>query len=228
MNKANLFQKNVILFFIGAFFLLGIVASVFAESHYGQSYTGDSNPLKNAVILIIRHAEKPAKGFELSPAGQERAQAYVGYFEKFTIDGKLLKLDYLFSTADSEKSHRPRLTLEPLSKALGIKIDSRFSDDEFSKLAQEIQNHPHGQNILICWHHGRIPELLCALGANPAQLLPDSKWPADVFGWLIQLRYDENGKLSEAKCINEDLMPGDSDKRCENSFQNDWIKLTLK
>ncbi len=212
MSKLNLFQKTGILFIITALFLTGTAVSAFAKTPNEKTSKGDFNALKNTVILIIRHAEKPASGVELSPEGEKRAGAYVGYFQKFTIDGKPVKLDYLFATADSAKSHRPRLTITPLSKALGIKIDHRFKDDDFSELAREIQNHPHGRNILICWHHGKIPALLNALGADPKQLLPNGKWPEDVFGWLIQLRYDENGKLFQSRCIDEDLMPGDSSK----------------
>src|SRR5579885_1483337 len=47
--------------------------------------------LKDAVILIIRHAEKPEAGFELSPAGQKRAEAYPHYFKDFTLDSKPVK-----------------------------------------------------------------------------------------------------------------------------------------
>ncbi|MBI4982160.1 MAG: flagellar basal body-associated protein FliL [Candidatus Omnitrophica bacterium] len=186
--------------------------AVFAGSQQDKSRTDNLPALKNAVILIIRHAEKPESGYVLSPQGQERAQAYVKYFQNYTIDSKPLHIDYLFSSADSEKSHRPRLTIEPLSKALGIKIDTRFKNDEFSELAREIQLRPHGKHILICWHHGRIPLLLNALGVDPDRLLPQGKWPADVFCWVIQLRYNENGQLFNSMCINENLMPGDSTK----------------
>ena len=51
--------------------------------------------------------------------------------------------------------------------------------------------------------------LLRALGADPNQVIPKSKWPDDVFGWLIQLRYDSAGNLIEAKRINEHLLPDD-------------------
>jgi hypothetical protein len=79
-------------------------------------------------------------------------------------------------------------------------------------LAQELQSHPPGTNILICWHHGQIPQLLRALGAEPKKLLPNAKWPDDEFGWLIQLHYDENGRLFESKRINENLPPDDPGK----------------
>jgi hypothetical protein len=52
--------------------------------------------------------------------------------------------------------------------------------------------------------------LVQALGADPNKLVPDATWPADVFGWLIELRYDAAGHLVETRCINENLMPDDN------------------
>lgn len=187
---------------------LAMPAAIFGELPQAEN----PSALKNAVILIIRHAEKPVAGDSLSAEGEARAQAYVRYFQNFTVDGQPLKLDYLFATTDSANSRRPRLTLEPIAKALGIKIDRRFNNSQFQALAQELQNHPPGTNILICWHHGQIPQLLRALGADPKKLLPNAKWPDDEFGWLIQLRYDEKGRLFESKRINENLPPDNSGK----------------
>ena len=51
--------------------------------------------------------------------------------------------------------------------------------------------------------------MLRALGADPKQVIPNGKWPEDVFGWLIQLRYDSDGHLIDAKRINEHLLPND-------------------
>lgn len=185
---------------------LAIPAAAFAE----PSQDGNSNTLKNAVILIIRHAEQPANGNGLSAAGEARAKAYVNYFKNFRVDGEPLKIDQLFAAQDSSSSHRPRLTLEPLAKDLGLKIDSRFKNNQFSQLIDEIQSRPHGTNILICWHHGNIPQLLRALGADPNTLLHKGKWPNDVYDWLIQLRYDENGHLLDSKRINENLSSDES------------------
>ena len=172
-------------------------------------HAGNVSALTNAVILVIRHAEKPDDGYGLSAAGETRANAYINYFKNFKIDGQPLKLDYLFAADDSKESHRPRLTLEPTAKALGLAIDSRFKDKHFQELADEIRSKPHGKAILIAWHHGQIPSLLRALGADPNQVIPKSKWPDDVFGWLIQLRYDFAGNLIETKRINEHLLPND-------------------
>ena len=175
-------------------------------------HDGKSSALKNAVILVIRHAEIPDNGCGLSASGEARAMAYVNYFKIFKIDGRPLKLDRLFAAADSKESHRPRLTIEPTGKALGLDINCRFKAGDFQGLADEIKSQPHGHAMLIAWHHGKIPSLLRALGAHPDQIIPNSKWPDDVFGWLIQLRYDSDGHLMETKRINEQLMPDDSNE----------------
>jgi broad specificity phosphatase PhoE len=187
---------------------LAIPEAIFAE----PSYDGNPSGLRNAVILIIRHAEDADDGYGLSSVGDARARAYVSYFNSFTVDGQPLKLDYLFAAKDSPKSHRPRLTIEPVGKELGLTVDSRFDNKHFLDLVHKIQSRPQGANILICWHHGAIPQLLRALGADPKRLLANGKWPDDVFGWLIQLRYDENGHLFESKRIDERSSPDDSDK----------------
>lgn len=196
--------------------LCGLLALSFQSAVIAKPLReGKPNPLKDAVVLIIRHAEKPDAGEGLSSDGTVRANAYVHYLTHFTVSGQPLKLDYLVAAADSKASHRPRLTLEPISMALGLAIDNRFSDKQFQELADELQARPHGKAILIAWHHGEIPSLLRALGADPEQVIPGAKWREDVFGWLIQLRYDSKGKLFEAKRINVDLMPDDSNKHSE-------------
>ena len=54
-----------------------------------------------------------------------------------------------------------------------------------------------------------------ALGADPETIIPKAKWPEDVFGWVIELCYDGDGRLVETKRINEKLMPDDLSKHSE-------------
>ena len=72
---------------------------------------------KNAVVLIIRHAEKPDSGPDLSACGQQRAEAYTRYFQDLTVDSKALRPDAIFAAKDSKESQRPRQTVEPFAKA---------------------------------------------------------------------------------------------------------------
>jgi hypothetical protein len=173
--------------------------------------TPSNNGLKNATILLIRHAEKPAIGRELTPEGIKRAAAYVRYFQDLQMDGRPVRPDCLIAGADSISSIRPRLTLEPLAAALGLKLDDTHKTKDPEALADYLRAGPRGKTILISWKHTQIPNLVRALGADPDLLLPEGKWPDDVFCWLIALRYDGNGALiaSDAKRINEQLMPGD-------------------
>jgi broad specificity phosphatase PhoE len=167
---------------------------------------------KNAVLLIIRHAEDPANGHGLSDRGKERAEAYVKYFRNFTIDGKRREAEAILVAKDSKQSHRPRLTVEPFAKAAKLPIDSRFDNKRPTDLAAELRANHRGKVILICWHHGQIPALLRALGADPKTLLPNGKWPKDVYDWVIMASFDEKGRLipEGTKRITEHLLQGDS------------------
>ena len=167
---------------------------------------------KNAVVLIIRHAEDGATDRGLTARGQQRAEAYKDYFLNFTFDSKRLQPDAVFAATDSRKSRRPRLTLEPFAKATNLKIDTRFGNNQSGELAGDLRENQHGKVILICWRHPYIPALLRALGADPKDFLPNGKWPGSVFNWIILLSYDQNGHLipSSSKKIMEHLMPDDS------------------
>jgi hypothetical protein len=167
---------------------------------------------KDAVVLIIRHAEDADSGDGISPLGQERAEAYKDYFLNFTIDSKLREPDAIFAAKDSKKSHRPRLTMEPFAKAANVKINTHFGNTRSADLAADLRANQQGKVILICWRHPYIPALLRALGANPESFLPNGKWPGAVFNWIILLSFDQNGHLipSKSRRTNEHLLPSDS------------------
>ena len=84
---------------------------------------------KDAVVLIIRHAEDADSGDGISPLGQQRAEAYKNYFLNFTVDSKPREPNVIFAAKDSKKSHRPSLTMEPFAKAANLKIDTRFGNE---------------------------------------------------------------------------------------------------
>ena len=150
-----------------------------------------------ARILLIRHAEKPddPKLEGLSESGKQRAAALPKLFEKANdrVD-PFPKPDYLFATKDSKHSRRPRETLAPLAKALKRKVNDRFSNEEFKKLARELFRDPKyaGKTVLICWHHGTMPELAAALKATGA---PDH-WKDKVFDRVWQIEYGRDGKAT--------------------------------
>jgi hypothetical protein len=161
----------------------------------------------NTNVLLIRHAEKPDDDDDtgLAVPGQERAQAYVVYFQNYAIGSHPVKLDAIFASSDSKKSHRPRLTVTPLAEALGLEIDLKYADKDVKGAAAAILA-LDGADVLVCWHHGEILELAHRLGA-PHHTLPP-KWPGDVFGWLLQLSFDGKGELS-VSVVDQKLMYDD-------------------
>lgn len=174
--------------------------TIFAGKAAGAAEPGDT------WVLIIRHAEKPEGGDGLTPAGEARAQAYIPYFRSLQVEGHSLTPNVIFASADSAHSRRPRLTVEPLAQALGLRVDTRFKAKEVTGLADEIRAHGPGRNILVCWHHGDIPTLLAALGVNSGEpLLPARGWPREQYDWLLELRLDAQGQLQGARRVEEGL-----------------------
>ena len=164
-----------------------------------------------AQILVIRHGEKPgdpcveneADSPDLSIKGQERAAALA-----FNLPAAFGKIDHLFATQKSKHSDRPVETITPLAAALNLKINSDYADGDFETIAAHILGHPKysGERILICWHHGKIPQLAAALHvANPP-----SPWPCGVFDrvWIIDY---EAGGSAVLRNVPQQLLYGESD-----------------
>ena len=188
-----------------------LLISVIFASAFVVAATAQEGP-KDAVVLIIRHAEDADSGEGISPLGEKRAEAYKDYFLKFTVDSKRREPQVIFAAKDSKKSHRPRLTMEPFARAANLKIDTRFGNVQSADLAADLRANQQGKVILICWRHPYVPALLGALGANPKTFLPKGKWPGAVYDWVILLSYDQDGRLipSSSRRTNEHLLPGDS------------------
>jgi hypothetical protein len=169
------------------------------------AYALGQDGLSDATILIVRHAEKPASGPELSAAGAVRADAYAQYFEHFTLDGQPIHIDALVASEDTRKSSRPRLTLGPLSSDTGMSINQPCPDRAVGELVTWLKQRAPHQTTLVAWHHTKMAKLLAALGANPAAFLPGGRWPSDAFDWVVALRFDQEGHLipSASRVIDE-------------------------
>jgi hypothetical protein len=165
-----------------------------------------------ARILLIRHAEKPddPKEVGLSERGKQRAAALPKLFEKADDRAEPLpKPDYLFATRDSEASRRPTKTLKPLAKKLGLKVHAEVANKDFAALARKLLSDPKyaGKTVLICWHHGTMPELAVALDASQA---PD-RWKDKVFDRVWQIEYSRDGKAT-FRDRPQRLLEGDAKK----------------
>jgi len=164
-----------------------------------------------AVVFIIRHGEKPmGKDPNLSPVGYKRAELIPTLFLPQPGSSKLPRLprpDALFATAPSKNSDRPIETITPLSQSLHLRINEDFSDDDAAPLAKEVLSGKYaGKVILICWHHGQIPNIARALGVSDAP----RKWDDDVFDQIWMLEWID-GKV-QFTTLPQELLSGDSKK----------------
>ena len=157
-----------------------------------------------ATILLIRHAEKPAEGMDLAPAGFARAKAIPQLFANATPHN-LPRPDFLFATHVSKNSNRPVETITPLSQALNEPISHEVADKEFATLARELLSGKYaGKVVLVAWHHGSLPKFARELGAKP----PYDSWPDNQFDRVWRIDYHA-GKATLTD-LPQSLMPGDS------------------
>jgi hypothetical protein len=164
---------------------------------------------KNGTVLIIRHAEDSASGPGLSPDGEKRAGALPQFFREYQIEDKPVHIDLIYAAADSEKSQRPKLTVEPLASELKIKVNDEFDTKQLKALTKRLENIRANETVLICWRHGEMEELVRELGGKSKELLADGKWPEHVYDWVLELHYDRKGKLTQAKRVSQHLLPSD-------------------
>lgn len=146
----------------------------------------------------MRHAEKTGEAGDrgLSPPGTARAERLATW-----IPEAFGRPDFLVAAADSPKSRRSNLTLEPLARGTGLPIDDAVENADFKVLAARLLADPRytGKFVVVAWHQGKLPKLANALGA-PARSYPD-KWGRETFDRILRLDYGEGGtpKIEEIR-----------------------------
>jgi len=178
--------KRVLPIIIFLAVLIAAAAAIPAVTSRERGTTG--TPAGPNEVLIIRHGEEPKDGPHLNDEGRARAKALVGLFrDPFGVPTSL------FAAQSSKHSERSVETLEPLSKALGLPIDSRFNDGEFKKLAETVLHGSRhaGGNIIICWHRETIQDLAAALGVTSPP-----EWPSEQYDHIWRIRYSKDHKIT--------------------------------
>jgi hypothetical protein len=67
---------------------------------------------------------------------------------------------------------RPYDTVEPLAQELGLTVDTSCGRDDSDCVANTVENYSGSGNILICWEHGQLTDIVEALGDSNAPTYP--------------------------------------------------------
>lgn len=115
-----------------------------------------------SVILVIRHAERPAdkNDHTLSPEGQQRAHALPPLFTVPRPD--LVRPSWIFASKGNTSSLRMLQTAQPTANALGLPIDTSLDVENAvtSTAKLLVKQAQAGKVVLAVVEHGAIPALL--------------------------------------------------------------------
>jgi len=162
-------------------------------------------------IILIRAGEAPANGNGLSQRGRERAAALVPFFlfQDYLQDyGHPVAL-FAHRETQSEPSLRPVQTMTPLANALGIKVNTSFTQNEFANMIKLIKANPdyEAKTVLICWNNDNMSRIVTELGLK-TKVLP---WPEEAHDRLWIVDFKQNRHIS-FRNYPQRLLYGDSEQ----------------
>ena len=125
----------------------------------------------------------------------QKAAEFHGGYRQILLAGKRPQFstpNYIFATKKSKNSNRPVETVTPLATALNLPLNDGCADNDadIRKMTGAILNDHPGKIILVCWHHGKIPDIAQALG-----IPKPPKWDGKVFDRVWQITFSK-GKAS--------------------------------
>ena len=172
-------------------------------------------------LMFIRHGEKPgehggphgvnhhgeADPHSLSVRGWTRAGALAALFgHANAVSGHIVQPKRVIATKASEKakSRREVDTATPTAKRLTLEVDEQYAHGDEAALAAELVS--SGQDALVVWHHGNLPELLSHLPIANHGDVP-SAWPEERFDLIWVLT--RSGDAYTFAQVDQDLLDGD-------------------
>ena len=185
----------------------------------------DKKPTRRATkIMLIRHAEKPAKDSapygvtaegernkeSLEVRGWQRAGGLVNLFAPANghiQHASLAKPQFLFASKPLRRkgSRRPLETITPLAQKLALRINSNFPRFDIGSMLEEV--FLCKGVVLICWQREYIPGIASYILEN--NNVAPQNWPEDCFDmiWVFDLLHSSS-KYS-FKQVPQKLLGGD-------------------
>lgn len=150
-------------------------------------------------IVFIRHAEKPAKGDNLTCQGINRS-----FKLPAVIKAKFGVPTYLFAPAlglgEATKHARMFETIMPLAAKYNLAINTNRAQKDSLELAADLKSRTG--LILVSWEHGGIAPIVRSLGVKT----PGLKWADDDYDsiWVVTFK---NGEAI-LSVDHENIVPG--------------------
>lgn len=169
-----------------------------------SNITSADNPQKSLTIVLIRHAEKPDSGDNLSCQGLNRALTLPKVLKQ-----KIGVPDYLYTPSidnDDQTRHvRMLQTITPFAVKHNLTINSDFKAKQIKSLSEDILQKKG--LVLLVWSHSEIQNIAEKLGIHEPP-----KWKNKDYDtiWIIE----HDGKKSTLKVERQMLTP---DKNCPES-----------
>jgi hypothetical protein len=175
-------------------------------------------------IMLVRHAEKPAKDSEpygvteegerskesLEVRGWQRAGALANLLaptNRHFQHAALAKPQFLFASKPLRRkgSRRPIETLTPLAQKLAIRINSNFQRSDFESMLDEVYSCKGV--VLICWQREYIPEIASHILGSKKIAPP--VWPDDCFDMIWVFDLVPSSSKYTFKQVPQRLLSGD-------------------
>jgi hypothetical protein len=155
----------------------------------------------NLKVVIIRHAEKPENGDNLSCQGENRALQLPA-----VLSSKIGSPDFTFipslSLGKATKHARMFQTVSPFAIKNNLRIDSQFDEKDYANVAAAVKSKTG--TVLLVWEHSAIPHLAKKLGVkNPPDWAGndfDSIWILTYAKGTATLAIDKEGLQPSADC----------------------------
>ena len=180
---------------------------------------------KATKIMVIRHAEKPAKdgapygvtekgkrsSESLEVRGWQRAGALVNLLAP--NNGRLqtpslAMPQYLYASKPLRRkgSRRPMETITPLAEKLGATINTSFARFECKAMVEKVVSQKG--IAIICWQREYIPTIAQLILDD--KIVPPSIWPEDCFDLIWVFDLDRRTSTYKFKQVPQKLLTGDS------------------
>jgi hypothetical protein len=175
-------------------------------------------------IMLIRHAEKPAKdgtpygvtekgkrsSESMEVRGWQRAGALTTLFA--ATDGHLQNASlttpqFLYASKPLRRkgSRRPMETITPLAEKLGREINLTFARFEYESMIREVVSQKGV--VLICWQREYIPAIAEQI-LGKKNIAP-AIWPEDCFDMVWVFELDRRSSRYKFKQVPQKLLAGD-------------------